>query len=135
MVHKRVFTAAEKRAILDEYSLAPHGTKGAVLRRYRISHYQLSCWATYRDVGALDTGGLQEWKRRMTPRVENAEIVRLRAEVKRLEVERDQAIRDRSVAEAAVDVLGKASALLQQALQSAEQATPSEPSSSPASPA
>jgi transposase len=127
-----VFTAEEKRAILDEYALAPYGTKGAVLRRHRISRHQLARWATYRDRGALEIGS-REWKSRMTPRVENAEIVRLRAEVRRLEAERDQAVRDRAVAEAAVEVLGKASALLQQALQSAEPSPPSDPCSPPAS--
>jgi transposase len=130
MPRNRVWTTEEKRAILEEYALAPWGSKGAVLRRCQLSSRQLAHWATYRDLGILETNGLRE---RMTPRAENAEIVRLRAEVRRLEAERDQALRDREVAEAAAEVLGKASALLQSMLQSAEPMKPSGPSSPPAS--
>jgi hypothetical protein len=51
------------------------------------------------------------------------EIGRLRAEVKRLEAELVQARKDRWMAEAAAEALGKASALLQVMLQSAELAS------------
>jgi hypothetical protein len=68
----------------------------------------------------------------MTPRAESAEIGRLRAEVNRLQAELDQADRDRRVAVAAAETLGKASALLQQMLQSAD-LSESEPSSPAAS--
>ena len=116
MSGKRVWTAGEKRAILEEYELAPWGSKGAVLRRHGVAHAVLARWATYRDHGLLDSAGSRGWRLRMTPKGENSEIVRLRAEVRRLEAERDQALRDREVAEAAAEVLGKASALLQQML-------------------
>ena len=133
MSGKRVWTAGEKRAILEEYELAPWGTKGAVLRRHGVAHAVLARWATYRDHGLLDSAGSRGWRLRMTPKGENSEIVRLRAEVRRLEAERDQAVRDREVAEAAAEVLGKASALLQQMLRSAELTESSDPSSPPAS--
>lgn len=127
MVRDGVWTVEQKRAILEEYALAPWGSKGAVLRRHQISHRVLTRWAAQRDRGILDVGDSWERREHMTPRAENAEIVRLRAEVRRLEAERDQAIRDRETAEAAAEILGKASALLQQALQSAESAAPSDP--------
>jgi hypothetical protein len=66
---------------------------------------------------------------RMTPKAESAEIGRLQAEVNRLQAEVDRAHRDRLVAEAAAETLGKASALLQAMLQSAE------PTPDPSSPA
>jgi transposase len=133
MPEGRFWTAAEKRAILEEYELAAWGTKGAVLRRHRVTYGALARWATYRDHGLLDGVGSRGWQRRMTPRAENAEIARLRAEVRRLEAERDQAVRDREVATAAAEVLGKASALLQQMLQGAEPTKPSDPCSPTAS--
>ena len=134
MVRDRVWTVAEKRAILEEYALAPWGSKGAVLRRHQISHHVVTRWASRRDRGILDVGDSWERREQMTPKAENAEIVRLRAEVRRLEMERDQAIRDREAAEAAAEILGKASALLQHALRSAEPASPSDRSSAAASP-
>ena len=69
------------------------------------------------------------WQGRMTPRTESAEIGRLRAEVKRLEAELVQAGKDRWMAEAAAEALGKASALLQVMLESAELASQPEGSS------
>jgi transposase len=134
MARDGVWTVEQKRAILEEYALAPWGSKGAVLRRHRISHRVLTRWASHRDRGILEIGDSWERRERMTPRTENAEIVRLRAEVRRLEAERDQAIRDRETAEAAAEILGKASALLQQALRSAEPSSASDPSSPTASP-
>jgi hypothetical protein len=71
----------------------------------------------------------------MTPKAESAEIGRLRGEVNRLQAEVDKARRDRLVAEAAVEALGKASALLQAMLQSGEpipgESSPAVSSSSP----
>jgi len=67
----------------------------------------------------------------MTPRAESAEIARLRAEVTQLKAEVAKANRHRHVAEAAVEALGKASALLQVMLESAEPIPdPSSPSAS-----
>jgi transposase len=116
----RRWTAEEKRAILEEYESAPHGSKGAVLRQHQLSFHHIARWATYRDQGFLDTGWRRGLHMKMTPKAESAEIGRLRAEVRRLQVQVDQAHRDRLVAEAAAETLGKASALLQAMLQSAE---------------
>jgi transposase len=128
MPNGRRWSAEEKRAILEEYESAPHGSKGGVLRRHQLSHGQLVRWATYRDYGVLDSGLRKGWRERMTPKVESAEIARLRAEVNRLTAEVEKAHRDRQVAEAAAEALGKASALLQVMLQSKE------PMSEPSSP-
>lgn len=128
----RRWTAEEKRAILEEYETAPHGSKGGVLRRHQLRVEQVARWSTYRDLGILDTGFRKGMRMRMTPKAESAEINRLRGEVRRLQAQVDQAQRDRLVAEAAAETLGKASALLQAMLQSA--APRSEPSSPAASP-
>jgi hypothetical protein len=84
---------------------------------------------SYRDAGMLETGRRRGWQSRMTPRIESAEIGRLRQEVSRLEAELEKARRDRLVAEAVAEALGKASALLQVMLESAESAPQSDRSS------
>ena len=128
MPRRRTWTPDQKRAIVEEYVAAPWGTKGSVLRRHQVTSGAVADWATRRDHGRLDVARSGGVLRQLTSQAENAEIVRLRSEVRRLEAERDQARKDREVAEAAVEVLGKASALLQQALRSAEPIQPSDPS-------
>lgn len=127
MVYRR-WTVSEKRAIVEEYESAPHGLKGVVLRRHEISSRRVRDWASHRDAGLLQDARLTKgWQSRMTPRGESAEIGRLRAEVGRLEAALVKEQRNRHVAEAAAEALGKASALLQVMLESAEP-SPSEPS-------
>jgi len=120
MPSQRRWTVEEKREILEEYESAPWGSKGAVLRRHQVSGHAVYGWASYRDAGLLETGRRKGWQARMTPKTESAEIARLRAEVTRLKGEVEKANRHRQVAEAAVEALGKASALLQVMLESAE---------------
>jgi transposase len=131
-VSGRRWTADEKRVILQEYELAPHGSKAGVLRRHQLSYSRLREWATYRDLGILDSGWRKGMRVQMTPRSQSAEIGRLQAEVNRLQAELERAHRDRLVAEAAAEALGKASALLQAMLQGVEpKPEPSSPSVSP----
>ena len=121
MVRYRKWTVVEKRAIVEEYESAPHGSKGAVLRRHGIHSSRVHAWASHRDAGLLQETRLAKgWQARMTPRVESAEIGRLRAEVRRLEAALAKEQRNRDVAEAAAEALGKASALLQVMLESAQ---------------
>lgn len=130
----RRWTVEQKRAIVEEYESAPHGGKGAVLRRHGIHSSRVHSWASHRDAGLLQEGRLTKgWQSRMTPRAESAEIGRLRGEVQRLEALLAKEQRNRQVAEAAAEALGKASALLQVMLESAEP-TPPGPSSPAASP-
>ena len=119
MPSQRRWTVEEKREILEEYEFAPWGSKAAVLRRRQVSAHVVYRWASLRDTGLLETGRRKGWQR-MTPRAESAEIARLRAEVTLLKAEVAKANRHRHVAEAAVEALGKASALLQVMLESAE---------------
>ena len=119
MPSQRRWTVEEKREILEEYESARWGSKGAVLRRRQVSAHVVYRWASHRDAGLLETGRRKGWQR-MTPRGESAEIARLRAEVTQLKAEVAKANRHRHVAEAAVEALGKASALLQVMLESAE---------------
>lgn len=131
----RRWTVDQKRAILAEYEAAPWGSKGAVLRRHDLVAKHVQRWASYRDAGVLETGLRKGWRERMTPKVENAEIKRLNAEVARLQRQVEKSRREKVVAEAAAEALGKASALLQTMLQSADSPeNASEPSSPGVSP-
>ena len=132
MSRGRRFTVEEKRAIIVEYEDAPYGSKTLVLRRHRLSWSTLQRFFAYRDAGLLDSGARKGWPYLMTPRAESAEISRLRGEVRRLEAALAREQRNRHVAEAAAEALGKASALLQAMLESAEPSS-SEPSSPVAS--
>ena len=50
---RRSFTAAYKQEILAAYEAAPHGEKGAILRREGLYSSLISEWRRARDAGAL----------------------------------------------------------------------------------
>ena len=56
---RRTFTAQYRDRILDEYLAAPHGEKGAVLRREGLYQSQMREWAQARESGssALNVDG------------------------------------------------------------------------------
>jgi transposase len=121
MVAYRRWTVEQKRAIVEEYESAPFGVKGAVLRRHGIHSSRVHSWASHRDAGLLQESRLRKgWQVKMTSHAESVEIGRLRGEVRRLEAALAKEQRNRHVAEAAAEALGKASALLQVMLESAE---------------
>jgi transposase-like protein len=104
---RRTFSPEYKLRIVAEYDAAPPGEKGAILRRERLYHSHIIEWRQARDAGAMAT--LTD--RRTSPArpkkaAEQAELERLRKKVARLE--KDVAKRD-----AALEVLGKAHALLE----------------------
>ncbi|WP_405970601.1 hypothetical protein OG496_10605 [Streptomyces sp. NBC_00988] len=111
---RRTFPAEYKLRIVAEYDAAPPGEKGAVLRRERLYHSHIIGWRQAREAGALDA--LTD-RRTSTVRpkkaAEQAELERLRKKVARLE--KDLARRD-----AALEVMGKANALLELLSESAD---------------
>jgi len=112
---RRRFSAEYKLAILDEYDgLTESGAKGALLRREGIYSSHIVEWRRARDVGAL---------RALTPKVrtsargpEHAELERATKRIARLEAELAKT-------RAALDVVGKAHALLELLSESAEPET------------
>jgi transposase-like protein len=111
---RRTFSPEYKLRIVAEYDAAPKGEKGAVLRRERLYDSHVKEWRAAKDAGALDA--LVD--RRTSPArpkkpLEAAEVERLRRKVARLEKELAQ--RD-----AALEVLGKAHALLELVSNSAD---------------
>src|SRR5512143_153693 len=101
---RRVFTPEYKLAILAEYDqLTEPGARGALLRREGLYSSHLVEWRRARDAGALDALAAQG--QRPGKSAEQAEIERRRRRAERAEAELAKT-------KAALDVVGKAHALL-----------------------
>ena len=107
---RRTFTAEYKLAIVAEYDASNPGAKGALLRREGLYSSHVVDWRKARDAGAL--GGLAA-KPRAAKGTEQAENDRLRRDNERLQ-------RELAKTQAALDVVGKAHALLELISQSAD---------------
>ena len=101
---RRMFDAAYKRSILDEYEAAAHdGAKGTILRREGLYSSHITEWRRARDAGAL--AGLAPKARARPTSPERTELTRLRRRAERAEAE---LARTRLV----IEIQGKASELL-----------------------
>lgn len=102
--NRRSFTAEYKLAMIAEYDAATEpGAKGALLRREGLYSSHIIEWRRARDAGAL--AGVAEKPRRPARSDADREAGRLRAENERLRAELAKT-------RAALDVVGKAHALL-----------------------
>ncbi|WP_103517197.1 transposase [Streptomyces sp. SM10] len=111
---RRSFTSEYKLRIVAEYDAAPRNEKGAVLRRERLYHSHVKEWRAARDAGALenlvDRRTSPARAKKSAAEVENE---KLRQQVARLE-------KDLARNKAALEVMGKASALLEMISESAD---------------
>jgi transposase len=108
---RRTFTADQKLAILAEYDEATEpGAKGALLRREAIYTSHISEWRRARDAGSLEALG---GKPRRQKSADRREADRLRTQNERLEAE----LRKTRIA---LDIVGKAHALLEMLSESAD---------------
>jgi transposase len=115
---RRSFSAEYKLAIVAEYENAPNGEKGAVLRREGLYSSHVIEWTRARDAGALD--GVADSRRSVKQPKKSAEAVeleRLRARNVKLEAELTKT-------RTALDIMGKAHALLEQLSESADDQEP-----------
>lgn len=111
---RRVFPAEYKLAIVAEYENAPNGEKGAVLRREGLYSSHVIEWTRARDAGAL--AGVTDSRtsaKRPKKSAESEELERLRRRNAKLEAEL-------ATTRTALDIMGKAHALLEQISGSAE---------------
>jgi transposase len=109
---RRAFTAADKLAYLHAYEQAcEHGDGGAYLRREGLYSSLISEWRKQRDAGVLAGKRAGEKVGRFT--AEQAEIARLTGELAR-------ANKRLSTTETALDIMGKAHALLETLSESAD---------------
>jgi len=113
---RRVFTPAEKLAHLAAYDAAcGQGQGGAYLRREGLYSSHITEWRRLRDAGVLE--GKEPGEKIGRPTKDQAEIARLRRE---LEVTRRRLDRTK----AALDIMGKAHALLEEISESADTDAP-----------
>ncbi|MDH6111833.1 transposase [Kitasatospora sp. MAP12-15] len=111
---RRTFPAEYKLRIVAEYDAAPNGEKGAILRRERLYHSHIIEWRAARDAGAMATLVDKRTSPAQSKKAaEQAELERLRKKVARLEKEGAQK-------DAALELLGKAHALLEMLSESAD---------------
>ena len=116
---RRTFTAAYKARILAAYDALPEGSpeRGALLRKERIYHSHLEDWRRQQATGSLEPGGKEEKNENSS---EAAELARLRAENKKLKAKNDKLTRDLGKTKTALDIAGKAFALLEDISNSAD---------------
>ena len=116
---RRAFTAEYKLAILEQYDrLDEPGAKGALLRREGLYSSHIVEWRRAREVGALNALAAQGRKPKKS--AEAAEVERLRRQNERLAAELGRT-------KAALEIVGKAHALLESLSESAD----SDPKSRP----
>ncbi|MEJ5947038.1 hypothetical protein WDZ17_17240 [Pseudokineococcus basanitobsidens] len=123
---RRTFTAQYKLDVLAEYEAAPEGTRGGILRREGLYSSHLVEWRKARDAGALSGLSRPASSRKKSP--EQVELDKLRKENARL-------AGDLARTRTALDIMGKAHALLEDLSESAqtEHDAPAEKRSSPRS--
>ena len=116
---RRTFTAAYKARILAAYDALPEGSpeRGGLLRKERIYHSHLEDWRRQQAAGSLEPGGKKEKSEKSS---EAAELARLRAENKKLKAKNDKLTRDLGKTKTALDIAGKAFALLEDISNSAD---------------
>jgi len=121
---RRTFTAAYKLAMIEKYDAATEpGAKGALLRGEGLYDSHISYWRKARDSGALKSpsavraDGIPAVAHKGRPAAE-AENERLRKRLAKAEVKLGQT-------RAALDIMGKAFALLEMLSESADSPEPS----------
>ncbi|MFC1421162.1 hypothetical protein [Streptacidiphilus cavernicola] len=111
---RRTFSPEYKLRIVAEYDAAPRNEKGAVLRRERLYHSHVTEWRAAREGGALKhLTDHRTSPARARKSATEAENEKLRRQVERLE-------KGLARNKAAVEVLGKASVLLEMISESAD---------------
>jgi transposase-like protein len=112
---RRVFSREYKLAIVTEYENAPNGEKGAILRREGLYSSHVIEWTRARDAGALDLGTQTPKRARKT--AEQLELEKLRRDNEKMKAELAKT-------RLALDIMGKAHALLEELSESAEKDEP-----------
>jgi transposase-like protein len=114
-----VFSPEYKLAIVTEYENAPNGEKGAILRREGLYSSHVIEWTRARDAGVLTDrpAELAAPSKRTRKSAEQIELEKLRRQNERLKG-------DLAKTRIALDIMGKAHALLEGLSESAESDEP-----------
>ena len=117
---RRVFTPEYKLAIVTEYENAPNGEKGAILRREGLYSSHIIEWTRARDAGTLtnrpaaDSAAPSKRPRKTAEQLELEELRRRNAKLED----------DLTKTKLALDIMGKAHALLEELSESADNDEP-----------
>ena len=117
---RRVFNPEYKLAIVTEYENAPNGEKGVILRREGLYSSHVIEWTRARDAGTLTTNGPADPgtpSKRPKKSAEQIELEKLRRRNAQLE-------NDLTKTRLALDIMGKAHALLEELSESADNNEP-----------
>jgi transposase len=121
---RRAFSPAYKLAMVAAYESAPNGEKGALLRREGLYSSHIIEWTRARDAGLLgkpdgwETGsGTSAAGRSRKKSSEQLELEKLRRQNEKLQA-------DLKKTRMALDIMGKAHALLEELSESADDQTP-----------
>jgi len=116
---RRVFSPEYKLTIVTEYENAPNGEKGAILRREGLYSSHIIEWTRARDAGALtgEPADPATPSKRPKKSAEQIELEKLRRRNAKLET-------DLTKTRLALDIMGKAHALLEELSRSAENDEP-----------
>jgi transposase-like protein len=126
---RRVFTPEYKLAMVAEYDRASTpGQRGGLLRREGLYHSHIIEWRKARDAGTLVSrpaagppAGAQDGQgRSSTPRRRRGRASAEQAELERLRRQNEKLAKDLARTRAALDIMGKAHALLELLSESVE---------------
>jgi transposase-like protein len=112
-----VFSPEYKLAIVAEYENAPNGEKGAILRREGLYSSHVIEWTRARDAGVLAEATGTPAAARSTKSAEQIELEKLRRQNEKLKS-------DLAKTRMALDIVGKAHALLEGLSESVENDEP-----------
>jgi transposase len=114
---RRTFTAAYKARILAEYDALPEGSpeRGALMRRELLYHSHIEHWRHQ-----LETGTLPATSGKPAKSADAEELARLRAENKKLKARNEKLQSELGKTKTALDIAGKAFALLENISSSAD---------------
>jgi transposase len=122
---RRVFTSEYKLRMVAEYDgLSSRAERGALLRREGLYHSHIIEWRKARDAGTLAPAGEPDRKQDKENRETASRRRRGRgaeaAEVERLRRQNEKLAKDLARTQAALDIMGKAHALLELLSESAD---------------
>jgi transposase-like protein len=118
---RRAFSPAYKLAMVAAYESAPNGEKGALLRREGLYSSHIIEWTRARDAGLLGEPG-RETDSRTVGRSKKKSSEQIELEKLRRQNEKLQA--DLKKTRMALDIMGKAHALLEELSESADDQSP-----------
>jgi transposase-like protein len=112
---RRAFSPEYKLAIVAEYENAPNGQKGAILRREGLYSSHIIEWTRAREAGGLGSG---------TPTAKRARKTADQVESEKLRRQNEKLKAELAKTRLALDIVGKAHALLAELSESAENDEP-----------